>query len=250
MKPYKHILLIFLFVSLLSCEDEDAFQFDESNVSSAGSLARFHIDQNYLYVAESNALTIFDITNYDQVEKITKLIISNEVETIFRLDTILYLGTTTGVLFYDISTPSSPKIISTYEHLTSCDPVVANGLFAFATLRSGNNCGNGGDFLDIIDISDITDPKKIASYTMKSPYGLGLMGSNLFIGEKYNGMRWFDVSDVNNIVEMGYFPTIHAIDFIVKENKLTISTTVSLLQMELTASNELIVLSELLYAQN
>ncbi len=250
MKHIYTILLLTVSLWFLSCENEDGFQFDDAGVSSSGSIAKFSIDQNYLYVVEKNALSIFDISNSDQIINIGKLDIFFTIETIFRLDNILYLGTTSGVLFYDISNPEAPKQISSYNHITACDPVVANSQYAFATLRAGRNCGNFGNFLDIIDISDITNPQLINSYPMTSPYGLGLMGNNLFVGEKENGMTWFDVSDVENIIEVAYFPDVHAIDFIIKDNHLTISTTNSLLQMELTATNQLVAISKIIYDGN
>ncbi len=250
MSSFKSTILLFVLLFALSCEDGSNFQFDDINVSSSGSIAKFHIDQNYLYVVEDNALIIFDISDNTQANRLSKLILTNQVETIFKLDSVLYLGTTTGVLFYNISDPELPKLISTYEHLTSCDPVVANELYAFATLRSGRNCGIGNNMLEIINIADLTSPQLIASYPMTSPYGLGLLGNYLFVGEKDNGMRWFNISDVENVLELGYYPDIHAIDFIIKDNNITISTTKSLLQMKLTPLNELEVISELMYENN
>ena len=244
------ILLLPIFLWFLSCQHEESFQFDDIGVSSSGSIAKFSIDQNYLYVVEKNALSVFDISNPNQIINVSKLDIFFTIETIFRLDTILYLGTTTGVLFYDISTPEYPKQISMYNHLTACDPVVANKQYAFATLRGGQNCGGTENLLDIIDISDIGNPKLITSYPMTSPYGLGLLGTNLFVGENYNGMSWFDVSDVENIIKVAHFPDIHAIDFIIKGNHITVSTPVSILQLELSATNQLVEISELMFENN
>jgi len=244
------ILLLSVFLWFLSCENEDGFQFDDVGVSSSGSIAKFSIDQNYLYVVEKNSLEIFDVSDQTQITSLGKLDLLQNIETIFRLDTIVYLGTTTGVLFIDISDPSTPFHISSYDHLTACDPVVANEQYAFATLRAGRNCGDAGNLLDIIDISDLSSPSLIKSYQMTSPYGLGLLGTNLFVGEKNNGMRWFDVSDVENIAELGYFPDIHAIDFIIKGNHITISTTESILQLELSTTNQLVKLSELMFENN
>lgn len=231
------------------CASEGDFQFDDLGTSQGGSLAQFYIEQDFLYVIEESALSIFDITT-DTPTVIAKINIDRQGETIAKLGTVLLIGTTTGVLFYDVSNPEAPFQISEYAHITRCDPVVSDGQYAFITLRSGRNCGGNSDALEIIDISDLKNPRMVSSYSMSSPYGLALMGTNLFVGEKYNGMSWFDVSDVSNITLIEKINDITAIDFIVNGNDLTIATAYSLLQMQLTDTNELIQLSEFKYAEN
>ena len=63
MNSFKSTILLFVLLFALSCEDGSNFQFDDVNVSSSGSIAKFYIDQNYLYVVENNALIIFDISD-------------------------------------------------------------------------------------------------------------------------------------------------------------------------------------------
>jgi len=203
------------------CASEGDFQFDDLGTSQGGSLAQFYIEQDFLYVIEESALSIFDITT-DTPTVIAKINIDRQGETIAKLGTVLLIG----------------------------NPVVSDGQYAFITLRSGRNCGGNSDALEIIDISDLKNPRMVSSYSMSSPYGLALMGTNLFVGEKYNGMSWFDVSDVSNITLIEKINDITAIDFIVNGNDLTIATAYSLLQMQLTDTNELIQLSEFKYAEN
>ncbi len=250
LKKIKHVFIFTLLIALgVSCGSEGDFQFDDINVSKGGSMSQFYIEQNFLYVIEETTLSIFDIIN-DTPSIIAKVDIRMQGETIAKLNNTLLIGTTTGVLFYDVSNPEVPEQISEYVHITSCDPVVSDGQYAFITLRSGRNCGVADDVLEIIDISDLKNPVLVSSYSMVSPYGLALMGTNLFVGELYNGMSWFDVSDVTNIVLLKSYSEIMAIDFIVNGSDLTITTKNSLLQMQLTETNELVKLSEMVYAEN
>ncbi len=242
-------MLILLIALGYGCGSDGDFQFDDLGISQGGSLAQFYIEENFLYVIEESSLSIFNISNDDPII-IAKIAIERQGETIAKLNNTLLIGTTTGVLFYDVSNPEAPSQISEYVHITSCDPVVSDGQYAFITLRSGRNCGGIDDVLEIIDITDLKNPTMVSSYSMDSPYGLALIGTNLFVGEKYNGMSWFDVSDVANITLIKKINDIKAIDFIANGNDLTITTTNSLLQMQLTNTNELIVLSEMIYAQN
>ncbi len=250
LKKIKHRYIFTLLIGIgVSCGSEGDFQFDDLNISKGGSMSQFYIEQNFLYVIEETTLSIFDIINSTPV-LIANLDIRSQAETIAKLNSTLLIGTTTGVLFYDVSNPESPFKISEYVHITSCDPVVSDGQYAFITLRSGRNCGEADNVLEIIDISDLKNPVLVSSYPMVSPYGLALMGTNLFVGESYNGMSWFDVSDVSNIILLKAYSEIMAIDFIVNGNDLTITTKNSLLQMKLTDTNELVKLSEMIYAEN
>ncbi len=237
------------FLVMLGCESEGDFQFDNLGVSKAGSMAQFYIDPSYLYVVEQTNLSIFDITK-EQPLLIAKTKLPWVSETIFKLNDILMIGTTTGVLFYNVSNPQNPTLLSDYAHITSCDPVVSNGQYAFVTLRSGRTCGPAADELQVLDITDISKPKLIGSYPMLSPYGLAIMGNNLFVGEGSFGMRWFDISNILELTKVETIREIEALDFIVNGNNITINTKNSLLQMELTPSNELVKISEMFYADN
>ncbi|MGL1885080.1 MAG: hypothetical protein OCD76_01100 [Reichenbachiella sp.] len=248
MKKIVYIILLGI-VTLSSCdEDADSFSFDNSGVSTSGSIAKFYIEQDHLFVIEEGSLSVFDISNTTSVSRLSKTFVNREVETISKLGDVLFLGTTTGVLFYDVTDAGSPKSISTYDHITGCDPVVSDGQYAYTTLRSGRNCGGGGNFLDIIDISDLRYPKLISSIQLVSPYGLAIVGDNLFVGEGREGMRWFDVSDKQNVKEIGRYADIKAIDFIPNGEELIVSTSESLLQMAYS-DNDLRLISEIKYTR-
>ena len=81
------------------------------------------------------------------------------IETLFTFKDRLFIGSNVGMLAYNISDPSSPQYLSSYSHLTSCDPVVANDDYAFVTLRAGTACGaTNTNQMDVLDIVDIMSP--------------------------------------------------------------------------------------------
>ncbi|PIB35542.1 hypothetical protein BFP72_09135 [Reichenbachiella sp. 5M10] len=244
----KNIVSILLLGILISCNEGDAdFSFDQQAVSTSGSIAKFYIDQTHLYVIEKSSLSVFDVTDFENVKREVKLDVDREVETIYRLGDVLYLGTTTAVLFYDVSNPIDPKYLSSYEHFTGCDPVVSDGKYAYTTLRTSAGCGGGNDVLDVVDLTDVMAPTLVQSVNVSSPYGLVLFDDYLFVGQGNNGMRVFNVADVNSIQSIGAYGDIKAIDFIRDEDNLIITTETGLVQVKVQTDGSFIILSQINY---
>ena len=114
----------------------------------------------------------------------------------------------------NINNKESPEWVSTYEHMTSCDPVVVQGDYAFVTLRGGTECQGFSNQLDIIDISDLVRPELFKTYSMINPHGLGVDDNCLFITEGEYGLKMFDISNLENIELIKHFEDISSIDVI------------------------------------
>ena len=54
-----------------------------------------------------------------------------ELKTIFNKGNRLFLGSTNGLYIYDITIPATPRYISEFLHVTSCDPVVVDDTYAY-----------------------------------------------------------------------------------------------------------------------
>lgn len=164
----------------------------------AGSMARFLTYDNYLYMLQSdNKLKIVDISNPDNPTVEYEKYAGWGLETMFIYDKHLYLGSTDGLYIFDINSPKNPVLASVYQHITSCDPVVVSGNYAYVTLRSGNRCGGDSNLLEVIDISDKYAPKRVASYGMDEPYGLGISGNTLFVCQGEYGLSVYDAYSLN-----------------------------------------------------
>jgi hypothetical protein len=186
-----------------------------------GSLARFAVTHDNLYAVTPENLKLFDLSNPSQPAYTDGIYLGTGIETIFPYGNNLFIGTRDGMKIYNIDVPSSPYELSTYTHITSCDPVVAQDSYAYVTLNSNNDwCGNNVNRLDIVDISDLENPYRIASYTMQGPEGLGVQGNLLFVCD--NGLKVYDITNKHGIVMLQHF-NIKATDIIPNgENLLVI----------------------------
>jgi hypothetical protein len=138
------------------------------------------------------------------------------METLYRLGNNLFVGTTTGLLIYDLVNPRKPNQISSYDHLTACDPVVVDGQYAYVTLRTGTMCTNGQNLLEVIDKSSINNPFLVKSYPMFNPHGLGVDGNLLFVCDGAAGLKIYDKTDPLEIItnQVTHYPEIDTYDVI------------------------------------
>ena len=121
---------------------------------------------------------------------------------------------------YDISSPATPTFVSEFQHGTACDPVVVDGDYAYVTLRGGNMCGATESGLYIVDISNIENPELAITYPMDGPYGLGIRDEKIFICDGASGLKVYDKTDINNLIELNHFEDIVTYDVIPMENHL------------------------------
>ena len=165
-----------------------------NGTGTSGSTARFTIAKNHLFIAMEDALYVYSLEKPDQPIFQSQQELFG-VETIFSLENHLYLGTQTGVLIFDITNPNNPNRISTYRHITSCDPVIVQGNFAYSTLRnSSEQCRRGINCLDVINITNKLNPTQVARVNLEGPIGLGIYNNNLYVCDN-DYIRQFDVSN-------------------------------------------------------
>ena len=201
---------------------------------------------NYLYVVDIYDMHIFDINNPSHPKKSNIFNIGWGIETIFPYKDKLFIGSETGMYIYDNSNPEQPEKLSTFLHVRACDPVVADDRYAYVTLRSGSSCAGINNQLDVIDIKDPSNPKLVKSYPMKNPHGVGIKGNNLFICEGDNGLKVFDVSEVETKIDiLTYFPDIHSYDVIPYDNYLLLIGDDGFYQYDFSNPEELKLLSKI-----
>lgn len=188
-----------------------------AGAGTGGSMARFMLNENFLYlIAHPWMLKTVDAEKADKMSVIDSVSVPRNMETLFRLEDKLFVGTTTGMLIYDISNAAQPRQISSYDHITACDPVVVDGQYAYVTLRTGTMCANGENLLEVIDISSITNPYLVKSYPMFNPHGLGVDGNLLFICDGKAGLKIYDKSDPLAIItnQLAHYPDFDTFDVI------------------------------------
>lgn len=203
----------------------DAF-FSNSDANSAGgsgtggSLARFNINEDYLYVVDQNKLSVFNIAGLRNPELIKSEWVGRDIETIFYKENHLYLGSSSGMYIYSLEDPAAPQLKSMFSHILGCDPVVVKDDIAYVTIRGGNACGQEWSQLDVIDVADKSNPQLMKSYDMENPYGLGVKDDWLFVCDGTAGLKIYDTKNTPNLELTDHFQDINTYDVIPLEEVL------------------------------
>lgn len=180
-----------------------------------GSLAVFALVGDYLYTVDRMNLNVFSVSG-DPV-KVNTVVIGNDIETLFSRDEYLYIGSQDGMYIYSLENPENPSLVTSVQHFTACDPVVANATHAFVTLHSNTFCGNNVNALEIYDTADPFNPVLIHSRNLTYPKGLGLYGNYLFVCD--DEIKIFDVTNPEEPVLAGNINKV-CFDVIIKGDDL------------------------------
>jgi len=170
-----------------------------SGTGFGGSMARFGIKENVLYIVNSNNLKVFDITSRTKPYNMGDFYPGWNIETMFLTGNYMFLGTTTGMVILDISNPLIPATKTFFNHARSCDPVIVDDTLAYVTLRSGTTCGGSVNCLDVVNIKKINSPSVVATFAMTNPHGLGKKGDLLFVCDGDAGLKVFDAYDPKTV---------------------------------------------------
>lgn len=157
-----------------------------------GSMSRFALYDNKLYVVLNNFMSIFDLAGTEPKKVKDSEYIGWNVETIFSYEDNLFMGTPTGMLIYSVKDPLKPEYQSSITHAFGCDPVVVDNDLAYVTIRSGNTCGQNNNELIIVNVENVKIPKFVVSYDMVSPKGLGIDAGKLFLCD--DGLKIFQIT--------------------------------------------------------
>ncbi|BDS11653.1 LVIVD repeat-containing protein [Aureispira anguillae] len=170
-------------------------------IGIGGSMARFAINGQNLYIVDEQNMNIYDITNAENPTPVNQVTIGMGwgIETIFPYGDKLFIGSNTGMYIYDNTNPQNPTYISEFQHATACDPVFVDGNFAYVTLRGGTNCQTFSNQLDVIDITNVLNPSLVSSTDMHNPHGLSVENDKLYLCDGSAGLKVFDVANKQNI---------------------------------------------------
>lgn len=210
--------VVFLILSLfiISCSKDTG-----GEVAIGGSLNKFTIIGNNLYVIDNAKVETYNIEN-GEMEYIGSTTIEPGIETLFPFDTLILVGAQNGMHICKKNQDGTLTLLSRYTHIQSCDPVVTDGKTAYVTLSAG--CGNESNQLDILNITDPYNPLRIKSYPMNHPKGLGIDGKLLFICDSEEGLKIFDRTDPEKLLQLYHFDNFTAIDVIPFNGLLLVMT--------------------------
>jgi hypothetical protein len=235
----------------MACSTKSSDVSPNSATGTAGSLARFAIIDNSLYTVLPNKLQVYNIANPTSPVISTTVALNIGLETIFPYNGKLFIGANDGMYIFDNSTPSNPILLSRFSHIQSCDPVVVQGNYAYVTLRGGSACRRGGSIvaaqssLDVVNISNLTSPVLINSQPLKSPYGLGVDGTQLFVCEGDAGLKVFDISKPDSPMLKNTITDVKSYDVILLNKSMLVIGSDGLYQYDYKDSNKLELLSKI-----
>jgi hypothetical protein len=242
----KSFFYILFFTLLFSCQKD--LQNSSSDSGVGGSLARFAIVGNKMYVVTNDALKTFDITNPKQLQAVdtVKLGFDADIETIFAFDKNLFIGSRSALHIYKIDANGVPRFGSIATHSWGCDPVVANDSFAFVTTRNGRDCGirntSFANQLIVYDVKDIQKPRQLTIVNMTFPNGVGLDKNLLFVCD--DGLKIFDVSQAIKPFLRKHINNIDANDVIPLNGQLLVVGNKKLTQLDYKDTANVKVVSE------
>ncbi|MEQ8364640.1 MAG: hypothetical protein RH948_17335 [Cyclobacteriaceae bacterium] len=219
---------------------------------TGGSMARFILSGDHLYGLDGVNIDVVDVSSTSNPQAVNEFPLSWDIETLFPYEDKLFVGAQSGMYILDVSTPAQPTQISKYQHVSSCDPVVVDGTYAYVTLRSGSACQGFTNQLEVISLADLTSPSLIKTYPMTNPHGLGIDDGMLFICDGSDGLKVYDASDVTTINEnqLAHYNTIHALDIIPFNNVAMVIGEDGLFQYDYADISNIRLLSSLAISKN
>ena len=230
----KKLLLLMLSVVVLGACSKDFLSESAPGQGVSGSITRFAVNGNYMYVLNQNEVQTYDIT--DRANPVLKHRLATDwgLETITFYDNSLFLGSTTALYILDITNPAVPVIQAKSDRLstvgfTGCDPVAVNGDYAYSTIKVIENiCGviSAESALIVYDVSNKSNPKVLGTYPMNIPNGLGYKDNYLFVCDE--GSDLLVVYDITNPAALELAPVTVPMtdpyDLIVDGQRMIVST--------------------------
>lgn len=260
MKNIIYLLLFFISIlsllfSLPSCSD-DSGAFDPISTGTGGSMARFSIQGNYLYMVDNQKLQVFDIQDQNRITPLHQQEVGFRIETIFAYKDNLYIGSEIGTYIYSLEDPVKPVQLSELTHFTPClegrvfDPVVVKDDFAYITLRTSGACNLfGANRLEIVDVSNPTTPEILREHNMVEPKGMGIVDSILFLCDGQAGLKIFNIENPLNMGLISQIEDFDAYDVIPLDNTLLMIGDDGFAQYDYSNLPELKKLSEILIGE-
>lgn len=226
MKIIKTISILALVALVGACGDMESASFDSpasanGGVGQTGSLARFAITNDRLFMADETRLLTYDIDQLDAPQYISSQAQSFVIQTLFARDNnTLFAGGDRGMAIFDVS-DGNPSLLDMYTHIQSCDPVVADSTHAYVTLNSNNGC-NGVSQLDVLNVSDLSNIQLITTLPLANPKGLCIKGDRLYVCN--DGVMVFDITDRDNPNHLRTVPVENAVDIVAYNGSFFITT--------------------------
>jgi hypothetical protein len=252
----KKIFLVILTLGFIafSCTKSDSTSSAEGvstngDAGQGGSMAKFSISGDHLFIINEYQLKVYNINNEANPVPVSTIEVDFGIETVFTLDDYLFIGSINGMYIYDISNPNNINYMSFYQHITSCDPVVANDSLAFVTLNATASCWwqGGANRLDVLDINNKLNPKLLSSIAMSGPKGLGIYENYVLVCNGESGVEVFDYSNTYALDYVSGISGIDAYDLIIRDHTMLLIGQDGLFQYDISDVENMQLISNILF---
>lgn len=206
-----------------------------SPIGQGGSMARFAIMNDRLYTVGISDLDVFNITNTEDPVKTTRVTIGWNIETIYPFQNKLFIGSMSGMFIYNVSNPDAPVHAGQFNHVRTCDPVIADNDYAYVTLRSGTPCQGFTNELDVLQLNNFINPTLVKVYQLKNPKGLSKDGNYLFICDE--GLKIYNAANVTSLQMLKHVTNIETFDVIAYNNIALVVASDGLYQFDYSDIN-------------
>lgn len=212
----------------------------------SGSMARFSVIGDFLYVVDNNAIISFGLKNQQSPKMLQSQQLGNNMETIFGFSDKIFIGSATGMFIMEANN-GNPRFLSSFNHARGCDPVVVRGNQAFVTLRGNGACGEAEDELHVVDITNLLQPSLQHSFPMNEPYGLGIDDQVLAVCDGSAGLRLFDGQKIPNLLLNEFAPIKEGktYDVIMLGSHLILTSDIGIFQYDISSPQQPLKLSAL-----
>ena len=209
----------------------------------AGSMSRFALVNDYLYAVNYSSLETISVSEASDPKYLRSNPMGWNIETIYPFKDKLFIGSSTGLFIFDIASPATPEFKGTFTHFRACDPVVADDVYAYVTLRTGTFCEGTSNQLDIVNVQNLNAPVLIKSYPLSNPHGLAKDGNTLFICDGKDGLKVYDATVASNLKLMHHLKGMETYDAIAWNKRLLLVTQTGLRQYDYSDLNQIRLLS-------
>ncbi len=230
-------MLFCSFIFSCSISSDDISEQGSSAIN--GSYTKILAVNNRLYGVDDAFISTVDISIKDNPIVIDKQELGFGIESIYHYEGILLVGSNNRLFIMNLDERGVPVLQSSTDYVNfgddvfPCDPVVANNTNAFVTLSENltsiiTACGNRSVVnipikeLRIYDIVELKSPILMKTIPMHNPKGLSLDANYLFICNDDQGIVVFDVSDINNPIQIFEKTDFKAYDVIANKGLLIV----------------------------
>lgn len=214
-----------------------------------GSMASFTVVNNYLYAVGSASLYSINISNPREPQPTAVRNLGWGIETIYPFQNKLFIGSRTGMFIFDLSNPASPTQQGQFSHATRCDPVIADGGYAYVTLRGGTTCNGTTSELNVIDVSNLSVPVLKKRHMLTGPYGLAKDGNLLFVCDGTAGLKIYNAADPLNLQLTKQLTDLETYDVIALNNRAVVVARDGLYQYDYSNPSAVSLISKLSIAK-